>query len=100
MSIEFEEDNQFGRQVSRDFSVPNSGFNLVNFLIEKGIVKDEKKATTLIVVISLLVVLLSIYLSYNILSDPKVDNRSYSELSESEKMKIPEKERLFFESLE
>lgn len=62
MSIEFQDDNLVSASAYQGSSVSGSGSAMVDFLINHGVVKDEKTANTVLVVGSLIFIAISIYI--------------------------------------
>ena len=92
MSIEFEEDKFAGPQFTQN-QVQEKKSGLINYLIDKGVFKNEKSANIFLLSASIILIIIAGIVSYNILKAPEVDNRSYSELSAQERLSIPADER-------
>ncbi|HMO78966.1 MAG TPA: hypothetical protein PJ997_02295 [Candidatus Paceibacterota bacterium] len=98
MTIEFEEDNSIN--IPQFDNYKKKGFDIVDFLVNKRIFRNQKNAEIFLISICLVIILVSFYVTYSIFGDGRVDNRSYSELTPAEKMKFSPEHRELLESIE
>lgn len=108
MSIEFEEDNFAGQMggrgtvVNNNFPPEKPGSGFVNFLVSKGVFKDEKTANIVILIVSVLITAICVYISIDIINGPESNTKivPYSEMTTEQKMQLSEAEREIFEKIE
>jgi hypothetical protein len=96
MTVNFEEDNKW---LVKERGSNKETFFLTNFLVRKKIIKDENTANILIGAIAICIIMVSTFVMVKNYATTEEDTRTYSNLSEIEKAKIPYELRQEFENV-
>lgn len=93
-SVSFEEDEFV---VSDNFYQDKESF-MIKFVIRIGLAKDKSQANLVLILIAVIAVVLSVAVAYIFLVEKQPEERKYEDLSEIEKLRLPEEVRNAYEN--
>ena len=87
MGVEFEENDLVSNKIEKQ---QRNIFSVSKFLIDKKIVKNQKAVDLAIFILSGLLIIISVFFSFNLFREEEATGKLYSEMTIQEKLSLPD----------